>query len=257
MRVIGLLSWFDESPTWLAGTIASFARVCDHIVCVDGRYALYDDVRVQSTSEQHEAIIEAATGAGLGLTLHTRNTVWCDEMEKRTHLFKLGSIEARTFEDWFFVLDADEKLYSIEQGVAGQLKDAALRGVNVASAHMIELTDPAETPEKEVIGQQLPVDYVYQYETPRFWRALQDMEVSQYHFHYTGVDESGERVTLWGHADHVENPEWVRLGDACLIENRCLRRPLKRHEKRTQYYAARDSLHMEVIPKTRKETVAK
>jgi hypothetical protein len=43
MSVVGLISWWDESPTWLAASITSLGRFCDHVVALDGRYALYPD----------------------------------------------------------------------------------------------------------------------------------------------------------------------------------------------------------------------
>ena len=84
-RIIGLVSWWDESPTWLAATVASMSRFCDHIVALDGRYALYPDQRLQSGTAELYAIIETARAAGVGITLHTAPRTYADEMEKRTH----------------------------------------------------------------------------------------------------------------------------------------------------------------------------
>jgi hypothetical protein len=44
-KIWGLLSWYDESPSWLAEAVASFAPMLDGLIAVDGAYALYPDAR--------------------------------------------------------------------------------------------------------------------------------------------------------------------------------------------------------------------
>lgn len=109
MRLIGILSWYDERPDWLAATVASLAKAqVEHLIAVDGPYALYPDTRPASPGEQHDAIRETARGAGMGLTLHVPAEPWIgNEVEKRTFCFQLAETVAEPYHDWYFLCDAD------------------------------------------------------------------------------------------------------------------------------------------------------
>jgi hypothetical protein len=110
VKLIALLSWYDE-PTWcLTELVASLARAgVDHVVAVDGAYALYPEGRAQSPGEQAQAILAASQGAGMGCSLHAPRDVWFgNEVEKRTFLFAAGHQVAEPGEDWLWVADADE-----------------------------------------------------------------------------------------------------------------------------------------------------
>ena len=116
MRIIGLLNWYEEQPTWLSECVASAARLCDHLVAVDGPYAAFPGAlkRPYSGTEQAEAIQRTAAGAGMGCTVHTPRqpwwgTRWGGEVEKRDFMFTLGSTFAAPG-DWFLRIDADEVL---------------------------------------------------------------------------------------------------------------------------------------------------
>lgn len=263
-RIIGILSWWDESPTWLAATVASMARVCDHIIAVDGRYALYEDSRNRSGLEQHEAIVETARGAGVGLTLHSSNRPWRDEMAKRTHCFQLASSEARPFHDWLFILDGDEVLADAPSYLRTMLGELADEGINVVAADLHEIEDPHANEQKSVISRRQERESEHHTPSPRFWRALHDMRVDGQHYHYTGIDETGERVVLWGQQvmaaegapeDHMvwnvlaERWEhitpWHDLSPVVRIENRCLLRDRYRWRKREEYYQLRNDLGIE------------
>lgn len=265
MKIIGLLSWFDESPTWLAATVASMSRVCDHVVALDGRYAHYSDERYQSSSEQVSAVMEAARASGMGLTLHTAPKVWETEMDKRTHLFRLGALEAETFEDWFFVLDADEVLIHVGDYVLPELKRLRSEQKNVAVARLLEELDPHADEARSKLSRNMELQYIYTSPTPRFYRALKDIRVTECHYYYTGEDERGMRVALWGQQrtdtqtgetivvgeDHAASEPgltpWHMFGDSdVLIENRCCLRAKTRFNRREEYYQTRDQLGIEL-----------
>jgi hypothetical protein len=109
MRLVALLSWFDENPAWLAEVVASLAGTVDHIVAVDGSYALYPEARGSSGTEQADAVTGTAQGARMGVTLHVPQWPWVgNEVEKRTAMFALGHLAAEPGEDWLVVVDADE-----------------------------------------------------------------------------------------------------------------------------------------------------
>lgn len=248
-KVIGLLSWFDESPTRLAATVASFARVCEHVVALDGRYALYPDDRVRSGVAEYEAITDAAHAAGIGLTIQSATEPWMDEMAKRTALFRLGSAIATRWEDWFLILDADEVLAETPSKgwLEAQLEHAREEGCDVATATLWEKADPAETPEREVMSNRFPIEHNYATPQCRFWRALEDLRVVGYHYNYLGTAEDGSTRELWGSDAHVrERAGWSdTLRHHVTIENRNRMRPKVRDATRQRYYDRRTQTNAE------------
>lgn len=110
MRLIALLSWFDERADWLAELVASMARAgVDHVVAVDGAYAMYPQARGNSDTEQAQAVTATALGAGMGVTVHVPQHSWVgNEVEKRSFLFAAGHLAAEPGVDWLWVCDADE-----------------------------------------------------------------------------------------------------------------------------------------------------
>ena len=245
-RVIGLVSWWDESPQWLAATIASMARFCDHVVALDGRYALYPDPRLQSGTAEVQTIIETARAAGIGVTMHTAPRTFKDEMEKRTHLFRLGSLEARTEQDWFFVLDGDEVVIEAPpiHEVLAFLGDI---DSDVVTATLFERTDPHQDAWRTDLGTKLQTEWRYECRTPRFWRALNNMRVVGYHFNYVGERSCGETVELWGMDGAVDRADWSSLCGKVVVENRNRLRGLQRDADRQQYYEDRDAVGLETI----------
>jgi hypothetical protein len=69
MKLIGLLSFYDEAPSWLSAAIASHHPAgLTHLVVCDGAYELFPDGRARSGIEQYDAI--NATCEGLGHQRH-------------------------------------------------------------------------------------------------------------------------------------------------------------------------------------------
>jgi hypothetical protein len=84
------------------------APVIDHLIAVDGAYALYPDGRPRSGVEQEEAIKETCLATGTGLTLHVPQTIWYgNEVEKRSFMFALAETVAGP-DDWYWVMDGDQ-----------------------------------------------------------------------------------------------------------------------------------------------------
>lgn len=108
MRVIGLLSFYDEKPDHLTAAVGSLVTAgVDHLLAVDGAYGLYPHPQPVSPPECHDAIRDA-TG-DVGFTLHVPAAPWVNnEIEKRTTMFRLAHALAEPYDDWLFVLDADE-----------------------------------------------------------------------------------------------------------------------------------------------------
>jgi len=107
VKVVGLCSFYDESPTWLAAHAAACAKFVDEMVYVDGAYFLYDKDGASSGVEAHDAIARGCHAAGIGHTLYVPNTAWMgNEVEKRAFMFRLAE-SLTTEDDWYCVIDAD------------------------------------------------------------------------------------------------------------------------------------------------------
>lgn len=108
MKLIGLLSWFDEPTVALTRCLAGLSLAgVDHVVAVDGRYALFDAPAAQSAPQEYAAVVLACRELGMTCTIHQPAGPWADECAKRTFLFGLGWAAAAPG-DWFWVQDADQ-----------------------------------------------------------------------------------------------------------------------------------------------------
>ena len=139
MKLIALLSWYDE-PSWcLAELVASVAEAgADALVAVDGAYALYPQGRAQSPSEQAQVIQAGAQGTGLELLLHLPREVWFgNEIEKRTFTFQLAQTIAQPEEDWFWILDADEVITE-SQGLREALEQTKEQAASVMMEEVMD-----------------------------------------------------------------------------------------------------------------------
>lgn len=139
MKLVGVLSWYDE-PVWcLTELVTSAARAgMDAIVAVDGAYALYPNGRPQSPAEQAQAILASAQGAGIEAVLHVPRDVWFgNEIEKRTFSFDLAHQIATPGEDWLWILDGDEVITEAN-GLRDALEETSLEA---ASVWMEEVND--------------------------------------------------------------------------------------------------------------------
>lgn len=237
MKVIALLSWFSESVSWLAATTASVARFCDHIVAVDGAYALYPEARARSGAEQAQVIMETADGAGIGSTIHRPQHVWADnEVEKRTFLFAAGALVAKSYRDWFLVLDADDVITDVPFDLRERLEATEQ---HVAGVTLWWRDDPnmAENYAKINRRHELPRVCEQRYHRGLF-RALPGLRVEGAHMVNVGED-NGRTVYLRGLDGHHELEPMADFTDL-RIEHRTLLRDLTRAKQQQHYYSQRD-----------------
>lgn len=244
MRIVGCLSWFDESPAWLAASVASAGRFCDHLVAVDGAYALFPGAEPRSASDQHEAIRETSFGLGMGLTIHAPREVWWgNEIEKRNRLLALALLEAEPEVDWLYIFDAD----TVARIVPADLRDllAAAEEYAVAGVSLVEIYDLQEWP--DIVREH---DFPARSTTPMhrmFYRALPGLRVRGAHWHYIAGEGEEERV-LWGSAA-VPHEEALDL--SCVkVEHRSNKRDLGRRRRALGYYAQRDAMQIEKLGAT-------
>lgn len=235
MRIIAALSWYDESPTWLTACVASAARLCDHVVALDGAYGLFPGGRPSSGPEQSAAIRLAAEAAGIGCTIHVPSEVWRgNEVHKRGHLFALAQLVAEPEEDWFLVIDADEILAGCDRNAA----HAALAESDDLVAAIAHETYDDHTAQGEHLSA---IEHRTSHLARRLFRAgPEPIRVEGQHWRYVRRAADGQDDLLWGRGacDYTEIPE-LRM------EHRTHLRPPVRREAARSYYAIRDSLRIE------------
>lgn len=239
LKVIGLLCWYEEDPAWLAESVASAARLCDHLVAVDGPYGLFPGSTRKpfSGTEQADAILRTASGAGMGCTVHAaRQPWWGGEIEKRDFMFKLGSTFADIGTDWFLRIDADEVLTQVPCDTAKALANTEC---DVAEVILWEREASAKVAEY--------VDTSADYETPFrcLFRALPNIGIEQAHYVVTAYPDGGRRILRGNDTVHTHvdaEPLWdVRL------EHRTRQRPIGRQRLKQTYYDAVDRLAVEHV----------
>lgn len=223
MKVVGLLSFFDEYPAWLAAAVTSCGKLCDHVVACDGAYALLSGGAGSSGSDQHAAIVDAAEAVGVGFTLHVPEEVWWGgEVEKRAFMFDLGRLVARDPEDWFLVVDADEVVTRVPPDVLRRLEAAE---EVVAEYGLAARRD--EHPDAEELGLW-PVGTRDIHPMRGLYRNIPGLTVSGVHYGYRagGLD-------LWRAAPALDLRDLV-------VEHRGYRRDVARRARQEAYYRTRD-----------------
>lgn len=219
MKVVALLNWYEEPVSWLAETVASAAKLCDHIIALDGPYAEFPSAlsKPASGTEQAEVIFHAAAGAGMGCTVHApRQPWWGNEIEKRSYLMELGQ-SMTTEDDWFLVIDADEVLTKVPLG-SRQLLDAT--DLNVAQLMLWERDD---------------LDSAYP--CRRLFRALRGITYQHTHYTITAPGPNGTRVLNGNEVLHPN--KWEKPADLwdVRMEHRTKFRTQFREALKKQYYA--------------------
>lgn len=220
MRLVGILNWYDENPAWLAACIASMARAgVEHVVAVDGAYALYPGGRPSSNRSQHDAIFYTCHGAGIGCTLHVPTDVWFgNEVDKRTFAFRLAE-QSTTDEDWYFVIDADWTITSA-LGLREKLAEEPTLAVAEIRIHDSNV---------EPLG-----GYAFR----SVFRALRGLYLHGNHFTYR--TEDGRRLA--GQAPSLEPALDLSFVE---VEHRMEGRDRARVHARDAYYERRDRLGVE------------
>lgn len=199
MRIVALLSWYDEPPTWLAETVASIGKVCDHLIAVDGPYAMFPGALSKPASgpEQVETILRVAAGSGIGCTIHQpREPWWGGEVEKRDAMFRLGETFT-TADDWYLVVDADEVVSKAPSDLRRRLAESTL---DVAELTLWERETQSRVAEL--------VDTSSDYRTPlrRLFRTLPELHIEQAHYVVTATRDGVKRVLCGNRDVHTVEP---------------------------------------------------
>lgn len=232
MRVIALLSFYDEPIELLVACLSGLAKAgVDHVVALDGRYAMYPADAPISHVNQHSAIVLACRNLGMACTLSVPNEPWAgNEVEKRTALFALGWSVARDG-DWFWVQDADQIVSDIPNGWKERL---AATQHDVATVTMHDC----------VVAENPSDDWPADFKMRSLFRA-QPITVQTNHCTY--VAEDGR--VLWGMVVAGSDRgrcEVPALDLAGLKVDHCPQvRPVDRLKAKGEYYVGRDAAGIE------------
>ncbi len=106
MKITAALAWWCEPVEFLDRMVASLAGVADQIVALDGVWEGVPHDLAYSTPEEHDAIANAAIGAGIGYRVIEHDGTWVSQVEKRAKLMELAGEGS----DWVLVIDGDETI---------------------------------------------------------------------------------------------------------------------------------------------------
>ncbi|HXJ65633.1 MAG TPA: hypothetical protein VNN79_17895 [Actinomycetota bacterium] len=215
MRVIGVLSWYSEKPSWLAACVSSMGRLCDHVVAFDGAYARFPTDQARSRPDEAETIARTADGLGMGWTIHSpREKWWGGEVEKRAAMLRAAANLAEP-DDWILSLDADEVLADVWGGTRTVLSDAT-----------------------EDVGEVMITDE-NQGRAPirRLFRALPELTVEQAHYVVTARKGSEKIVLVGDRKVHNEVPA-LPLHDVLIRHRQSERDPERKAQKQLYYTSA-------------------
>jgi hypothetical protein len=242
VKIVGVLSWYDESPGWLATAVTGFARVCDEIVAVDGSYALLPGARPCSIPDQAEAILGAAEAAGVACTLHRPNDLFYgNEVQKRNLTVRLAGAGC-AIGDWLMVFDADCHMFKCNPSrVRGELEKTECL---IASYTVLDYDD--------YLSDQDLADLVKKDDFQTEW-TIRTRDIYRYHptlmygpQHWMVSREiDGERKWLRHSSPDVLDCHDLDASLVCY--HRSKDRAWIRREAQRQYYATRDLHGVEAV----------
>lgn len=210
MKLVALLNFYDERPDWLAVCVASLATCCDHVVAMDGAYAMFPQARSNSGDVQAGAIIGTAQALGLGVTYSAPKDAWKgNEVEKRNALVQMGKSVADPG-DWFLVMDADMIVKDVPGGLHATLSETDC----MVGTYLIEETFQGQA------GRH-PIRYLV--------RCAEDLHLTRTHFGYRRGD-----TLLW------EMGGLPAVQTDLVIEHRGHERAVTRNQRGDEYDRRRE-----------------
>lgn len=231
-----MLSWYRESPTWLAATVSSLTKAgVSHVVAVDGAYQLFPGANGEPASgaEQADAIVQTAHGAGIGCTIHRPNRPWSGgEVAKRSFMFATALLEAETG-DWLLWVDADEVIHRAPHDLLVRL---ATSDMDVAAVSLWQRHDAHETAELSEQARTLAFTDWTGRDHRVLYRALPGLRCELRHDHVT----DGTSVLRGG-------PNMAAAEDChdVIVEHRHEFRDRARMNAAAEYYRLRDVFGVE------------
>lgn len=226
MKIVALLSWFDEEPAWLERCVTSLTLLpVDHLIALDGAYGLFPDGKPSSGRKQANAIKTAAKDAGITVDVYQPLKTWSTELVKRDYLFRMAEQKTEPT-DWYFVIDSDEYVDHV-----GNTREILGTSFDVAA---VDLQEPGH-----------PHGTIHYATHPKFFRAIRGLHCDTAHFRYRTPDGR----LLWG--DAVRDRCEPRQMTPMRVIHKTRLRPAARRARADKYYEDRDALGLENLPAER------
>ncbi len=243
MKIIALLSAYDESASWLATVVAGAARFCDAIVYVDGAYALYPGARPRSMPDQAEAVIHAAEAADIELILHRPKELWWgNEVQKRNQTLKLAGTIAEPG-DWLVVFDGDMHLMKSNPEMIRW--DLEHTDCDVATMTVQEGQDMLADEHMAEVSPIVDISHEWNTKVRLLYRWHPTLEYGPLHWSVSYKLKNGRRRWLWGPQDQKLAPAIDLLG-GLVSYHRNNHRTYVRKQAAKGYYDERDARKIEV-----------
>lgn len=242
MKVVGVLSWYQEPPAFLAAAVASFGPHIDHLVAVDGPYQAFDHQgRSRSEVGQVEVIQQTCEAMGIGLTLHQPDAPFFgNEVEKRSLCFRLA-LSVADPGDWLWVFDGDEVLMKAPADFRSRLHCIERDAIEVT------LTQRRGLEEFGDVEQFIELPNDSRSDMRMLFRALPGLRVEGRHDVYLAGHGDRTRV-LWAPHGYPGREDAFVMTDV-VVDHRNHRRPAHRRSAANDYYKTRDALGLEALPR--------
>jgi hypothetical protein len=239
VKVVALISWWEESPAWLAATVSSAAKLCDHVVAIDGAYALMPGGTARSEPMQAETVLRTCDALGIGCTIVRPKDVWAgNEVEKRTFAFAECRNVVTPGEDWIIVLDADDVLTEVPDDTRTKLE---LTDMDVAEVVLWD-RETWSNEETAAAAREIELPPHSTQRQRRIFRAADEIVVAGAHFCYQA--RHGDTTSwYWGTHSHGLTPA-LKMHNV-LIEHRTKHRDKWRKRQAQDYYERRNALRVE------------
>ncbi len=241
MKIHGILSWFDESPSWLGTATASLGRFCDHILAIDGAYALYPDGKPRSHPHQAEVIVHTAEAMNVACTLCQPSEVWWgNEVEKRNKSLDIVGAFAEDG-DWLCVFDAD--YHTVRCNPESLRHDLAATECVVATYGIVDTEDwLANGAESLAVQTTLHTQWVSQ--TRDLYRWDPSLRVGPAHGDMSIAAGWAEQPRKWLRGPYDLEPA-EDMSRNLTVYHRTKQRATVRRNAQQGYYQMRDSLGVE------------
>jgi len=251
MKLVGILIWYDESPSWLSAAVAGYARVCDEIVAVDGAYSMYPGARPRSHPEQAEAILAAAETMGAGCSIYRpKDVFYGQEVEKRNLSLQLAAPLLTPGEDWVMIFDGDYQVMLCEDP-AFTRSILETTDKNVCTYTILDSIDVLADPVTAEVCLDMPLDTDWTLRDRGLFRWTPDLRYGPAHWWVRGTYDNEDQ---WLRGPDLAPGDASRLavdtehlGRAFVVVHRNKKRAKVRRDAAAGYYQMRDELGIETV----------
>jgi hypothetical protein len=250
VKVFGVQIQYDESPLWIMSSITSMAPALDHLIVVDGGFALFPGSTEKPASriECQEAVLEAAASVNLPLTYYKPNEPFVgNEVQKRQLSIDLALVHA-TPEDWLIIFDTDNTARYIAPDIKEILASENAQDHIVATYAVCSSFDAQIMTDEHGWNPHTNFGPMENADPVRaVYRALPGLRYGPAHY-YVSAPLDGELVWLFGDPGRTKPyADALDLTSVLKVNHRRAYRVEDRARRAREYYALRDGTGVEQV----------